>query len=97
MHWAAAGVSAPKTASQKWAQALVLARRRPGNSEARIAPVRVPPMRRRAWRREVEVAKALVTSSNFDGSISVRSFPGERVAHPRARSARGARIVIADA
>src|SRR5205823_11537121 len=51
----------------------------------------VPPMRRRAWRREVEVARALVNSSNFDGSISVRSFLGERVVHHGVRSAPGAR------
>ncbi|MFL5587937.1 MAG: hypothetical protein ACJ797_06210 [Ktedonobacteraceae bacterium] len=51
----------------------------------------------RAWRREVLVARALVNSSNLEGSIFVRSFHSERVVPPGARSAPGARIVIVDA
>ena len=58
------------------------------------APPRAAPMALRAWRREVAVARALVSSSNFVGSISVRSFPRERVARPRARSTPGARTVV---
>ena len=42
----AAGVSAPKTLSQKWAQALVLARATQGNHPARAVPPKMPPY---AW------------------------------------------------
>src|SRR5207248_4336123 len=53
----------------------------------RILPRVVAAMVLRAWRREVAVARALVTSSNVVGSISVRSFLWERVIPPGARSA----------
>src|ERR1700692_4068818 len=74
MHCCAPGVSAPKTALQNLAQALLLARARPGNSPARAVPPRMPPIRRRAWRREFGVARALVNASNLLGSKVVRSF-----------------------
>src|SRR5438094_10331938 len=60
----------------------------------RMPPRVVAAMVLRAWRREVEVARALVSSSNFVGSISVRSFPSERVVLPGARSAPGARTMV---
>src|SRR5258706_14548802 len=91
MHWAAAGVSAPKTELQKWAGALLSARARPGNSPARAVPPRMPPIRRRNWRREVALARALVNASNLLGFIFVCSFHGERVGDPRVRLARAAR------
>src|SRR5258706_607938 len=91
MHWAAAGVSAPKTELQKWAAALLSARARPGNSPTRAVPPRMPPIRRRAWRREVEVARALVNASNLLESIFVRSLHGERAGDARVRSARAER------
>src|SRR2546425_5694256 len=53
------------------AQALLSARACPGSSEARVTPVRVPPIRLRAWRREAGVAMALVKLSNLVGSIFV--------------------------
>lgn len=42
----------------------------------------------------VGVARALVKLSKFEGSISVHSFLWERIAHPGARSAPGARTVV---
>jgi len=40
-----------------------------------------------AWRREVEVARALVNSSKFDGCISLLSFQAKPDADPGAKSA----------
>ncbi len=45
-----------------------------GKQPARAVPPRMPPMRRRAWRRVVEVARALVTSSKIFSFICVPSF-----------------------
>src|SRR5258707_602888 len=73
----AAGVSAPKTLSQKWAQALVSARAaRPGRQVATTPPARAPSAPFSACRREVGRASALVNSSNRDGSIDLSFFAG---------------------
>src|SRR5205807_6556744 len=42
-------------------------------------PIDAPRIVLRAWRREVEVARALVNSSKFDGCISLRSFYAKQV------------------
>jgi hypothetical protein len=60
----------------------------------KMPPMVVATMVLRAWRREVAVARALVSSSNFEDSISVRSFPSERVAHPGAKAPPGVRTVV---
>ncbi len=41
----------------------------------------------RAWRREVELARALVSSSNFDGCILIGSFQAKPDADPHAEAA----------
>src|SRR6266566_8497234 len=75
----AAGVSAPKTLSQKWAQALVPARAaRPGRKVATTPPTRAPSAPFSAYRREVGRASALVNSSNRDGSIALSFLAGGR-------------------
>jgi len=73
VHWFAAGVLAPNTAAQKWAQFLFL----PNAVRMPPKPSRLPidavAMVLRACRREVVLARALVSSSKFDACIVVRS------------------------
>jgi hypothetical protein len=66
----------------------------PSPLSPRMPPRVVAAIVLKAWRREVGVASALVSSSNLVASIAVRSFPSERVAHPGARSAPGGRTVV---
>src|SRR5437660_5749643 len=74
----AAGVSAPKTLSQKWAHALVSARAaRSGKKVATTPPARAPRTPFRACRREVGRASALVNSSNRV-EFMLYSFEGYR-------------------
>jgi hypothetical protein len=67
--------------SQLWPGLWHLAKAIPMRLNPR-APPRAAPMALRAWRREAAMARALVSSSNVDGSISVHSFHGKRVARP---------------